>query len=122
MRVISRNSAAGVRSPAQRQTHENRRLGAERIYWFAADSAAGSGASAPDINTVGFAHGNDMRVHRAGCPFAVAAQDRDDDLLMLHMRLRQPAERAKLRAAERLDPRPCRQREFRKILIVRTSM
>ena len=59
-----------------------------------------------------------MRAHGDGRPLAIAAQDRDHDPVMLHMRIGEAAERAKLRPAERLHPHPGRQRDFRQIGVV----
>lgn len=48
----------------------------------------------------------------------IATQDRDHDMGVLGMRLREPAEIAELCAAERLDASARRQRDFREIGIM----
>ena len=53
---------------------------------------------------------------------ALAALDRRHHPVVLHVRLRQPPERAKLRAAERLHARPRRQRHLGQIGVVRAGI
>ena len=52
----------------------------------------------------------------------LAAQDRLHHAIMLDMRLGEPAEIAELRAAERLHPRPRRQRDLGEIGVVRAGI
>src|SRR5207247_384264 len=71
-----------------------------------------------DVIIIRVAHGLDVGAHRGRGAVAVAAQNRLDHAFVLGVRPREPAEVAKLRAAERRDPRARRIGLLREIGVV----
>ena len=59
-----------------------------------------------------------MGAHRGGGADAIAAQDRQNDPVMLDVRFGEPAEQPELGAAERLHPGPGRERHLGQIVVV----
>ena len=105
--AVDRHAAAG-RRPDGEGLPGRGRCGRRRARYFELRRLArlsGAGQSPGGVDLVGFPHRHDMGTHGAAGTLALAAQDRLHHPVVLHVRARQPAQRAELRAAERLHAR-----------------